>query len=112
MNLINFIGIIIIILEWREYIMNNERRKSIKKVIDKMEHINDIVDLIISDIETIQSDEEDAYDNLPESFQDGLKGSDMQDAIDVMEESIEALEELKNIIEEKVKEIKVDLTII
>ena len=39
-------------------------------------------------------DEEFAFDNLPEGFQNGLKGDEMQEAIDEMEDSMEAIDDI------------------
>lgn len=96
--------------------MNNERRKEIKAVITKMKSaqtiINDVLDSINSKIQSIQMDEEFAFDSLPESFQDGIRGDAMQEAIETLESSSEELEDLKETIEKKLEEIRLDLIIL
>jgi hypothetical protein len=47
---------------------------------------------IISDLDDILSEEQDAYDNLPESFQQSERGEKMQEAIDYLEEAKSSLE--------------------
>lgn len=71
--------------------MNKERRKAIKKAIEKIEDL----------VQDILSDEQEAYDNMPESLQEsenGLISSEAQEnleaAIDALEEAISCLEEI------------------
>lgn len=66
--------------------MNKARREQIQKPIDRIIAIKE-------DIQAIQSEEEDAFDNIPESLQDSLRGSQSQDAIDSLGEAIESTEE-------------------
>lgn len=74
--------------------MNNDRRKQIKESNKKIDFVIDILNQYKSEIELIQSDEEDSFDNLPESFQYGLKGDTIQDAIDEMEDVTERIDEI------------------
>lgn len=71
--------------------MNKERRKAIKKAIEKIEYL----------VQDILSDEQEAFDNMPESLQEsenGLVSSEAQEnleaAIDALEEAISYLEEI------------------
>ena len=61
--------------------MNKERRKQIDGMIAKLdnikEHISDILD-----------DEQNAFDNMPESIQYSERGYNMQEAIDNLDDSI------------------------
>lgn len=72
--------------------MNKERRQSIAQVIGKLEDVlSEIEDLrgsiddSCTDIEDVKDEEEEAYDNLPESLQDGNRGHNMQLAISVLD---------------------------
>lgn len=58
--------------------MNKARRKAIQDVIAKLETLRD-------EVESLLNDEQDYYDNMPESFQDGDKGQAASDAISYME---------------------------
>ena len=51
-------------------------------------------------IECCKDEEEEAYDNLPESFQDGERGEEMQDYILMMDEALEAIDGAADSIEE------------
>ena len=58
--------------------MNNARRKEIEKITADLEAIKER-------IEALQEEEQDAFDNLPESIQYGERGDKMQSAIDNLE---------------------------
>lgn len=58
--------------------MNNARRKEIEKITADLEAIKER-------IEALQKEEQDAFDNLPESIQYGERGDKMQSAIDNLE---------------------------
>ena len=58
--------------------MNNARRKQIEKITAELESIKER-------IEALQQEEQDAFDNLPESIQYGERGDKMQSAIDNLE---------------------------
>ena len=73
--------------------MNKERRKRIEAIMDALSQA-------YGEIEEIRDEEEDAYDNLPENFQEGSRGDAMQDAIDNMETALAAVEEAKDTLEE------------
>lgn len=67
--------------------MNNIRRKQIQRIWDA-------VSAVQSDLEDIQNDEQEAYDNLPESLQYSERGEAMENAISELEDAISSLEEL------------------
>lgn len=55
--------------------MNKERRKRLQKVIDKLEELGE-------ELHDICSEEEDAYDNMPEGLQQADRGQQMYENID------------------------------
>lgn len=55
--------------------MNKQRRKDIEDVRARLEELRD-------EIEALKNDEEEYYDNMPESFQNGERGEKAQEAID------------------------------
>lgn len=67
--------------------MNNTRRKRIQKLKDKL------LDLL-TEIEEIKDEEQEAYDNLPGSLQDGEQGEKMSEAIDNLDSAYSSLEEV------------------
>ncbi|MFJ6324059.1 MULTISPECIES: hypothetical protein [unclassified Rhizobium] len=67
--------------------MNKERRKEIARAIAMIEEAKSI-------LETCRDEEQDYYDNMPESFQDGQKGEDAQTAIDALDEGVSSLDDV------------------
>ena len=65
--------------------MNKARRKVLDELYQKIDEIR-------SDLQMIMDEEQEAFDNLPESLQNGEKGNMMQSAIDQMSEADEALQ--------------------
>lgn len=66
--------------------MNNNRRERINKVHAKLDEILGLID-------ELREEEQEAYDNMPESMQYGERGEKMQEAIDALEEAYNDVEE-------------------
>ena len=64
--------------------MNKQRRKEIEKAQDIILEAKDM-------LESAMEEEQDAYDNLPESIQDGERGEEMQSYIDILQEVVDNL---------------------
>ena len=73
--------------------MNNTRRKSIQKIYDRLEEL-------MQDIEALQEEEQDAFDNMPESLQDSERGQTMTEAIDNLESAASCAQEALDYLEE------------
>lgn len=69
--------------------MNKARRNEISAIIERLEACK-------SDLETLQEEEQECFDNLPESLQDAEKGETMQENADDLEN---VCDEIDNIIE-------------
>lgn len=72
--------------------MNNERRKRIDALLEKL-------DAIGTDIDILLDEEQEAFDSLPESLQDGERGQKMTDAVDRLGEAKSALEDVVTALE-------------
>ena len=70
--------------------MNKERRKTIKQAITKIEDL----------VQDILSDEQEAYDNMPESLQESENGLISAEAQENLEAAIDALEEAVSYLED------------
>lgn len=57
-------------------------------------------------IESIKEEEEEAYDNLPDSFQEGAQGDQMQENINAMDEVIDNLDTQASDIEEYIQSLE------
>ena len=84
--------------------MNKSRRKRIAVAIrdlkktTKHNFIDNYIDFIKDEIEDILWEENDAYDNMPESLQYSVRGEESSEAIDNLQEAIDLLEEAINLI--------------
>ena len=63
--------------------MNNTRRKSLRELIEKTEGIK-------QEIEEIKTEEEEYYNNMPSSVQDGEKGDRAQTVLEYLDEAMTA----------------------
>lgn len=57
------------------------------------------IQFALETLQEVRDEEEEAYDNLPESLQDGEKGDMMQDAIDSLDDAICSIEEAADTLE-------------
>ena len=73
--------------------MNKDRRNRLTKAIEQLANAR-------TEIEAVKDEEEEALENLPESFQEGEQGEAMQQAIDLMQEAVGSLEEIESNLEE------------
>lgn len=73
--------------------MNKIRRQQLRKWLEDMENIK-------GELETICSDEQDYFDNMPENLQGSQRGCDSEEAIEQMEEAVSSIEDAISIIEE------------
>ncbi len=72
--------------------MNNTRRKEIARIRTELEkHIDSISDLV-AELESVRDEEQECFDNMPESFQYGEKGERAQAAIDALEEALSSID--------------------
>lgn len=65
--------------------MNKERRKAIEQISERLVALKDEINSIAEGIECQRDEEQEAYDNLPESLQNGDRGSAMQEAIEALD---------------------------
>ena len=80
--------------------MNKARRKRIASVISTLENIidYDLIESAKDELEDILWEENDAYDNMPESLQYSVRGEESSEAIDNLQEAVDLLEEAINLI--------------
>jgi uncharacterized coiled-coil DUF342 family protein len=76
--------------------MNNSRRKQIAEALDQWATIQVALDNLRSTVEEILDEEQDYYDNMPESFQNGEKGERASEAIENLDNAVSELDEAFN----------------
>lgn len=76
--------------------MNAKRRNAIESVINELiERFEEIKAEAIDQLSEIRDEEQEAYDNLPETLQYSERGENMQDCIDALEYFMSDLENLE-----------------
>ena len=75
--------------------MNQDRRK-------RLEKIQGLIDDAIAQLEEIREEEQEAFDNMPESIQDGERGETMQEHISNMEDVESSLDDARSVLEDVV----------
>lgn len=73
--------------------MNKARRNKLGKAFDLVNSAKEI-------LEAVREEEQEDYDNLPERFQNGSKGEDMQNYMDMIEEAANYLDDANSVIEQ------------
>lgn len=73
--------------------MNNARRKQLAEIAEQLQELRDR-------IEQLQGEEQDGFDNLPESLQQGERGQAMEQAAEQMETAMDSLDEALGALEE------------
>lgn len=81
--------------------MNAQRRKQIEAIKARVEALQDLIseaqniaDEITQEVRDVLELEQEAYDNMPESLQDGERGQAMNEAIGNLEQATNLLEEI------------------
>ena len=72
--------------------MNKQRKQKIRQVIANIE-------ICRENLENLLDEEQDYFDNMPENLQGSIRGSNSEDAIDIMESCIDSLEDVINELE-------------
>ena len=67
--------------------MNKQRRQKIRNVKNDIEKC-------INYLQCLLDEEQDYFDNMPENLQGSMRGSDSEEAVDIMESCIEDLEKV------------------
>ena len=76
--------------------MNAKRRNAIDSVINELiEKFEEIKAEAIDQLSEIKDEEQETYDNLPESLQESERGENMQNCIDALEYFMSDLENME-----------------
>jgi hypothetical protein len=73
--------------------MNDTRRRRISELKTQIDFANNYLKEASKKLSSILSEEQDAFDNMPEGLQGSYRGMCSEDAIDNMEEASEKLDE-------------------
>lgn len=85
--------------------MNKARLKKIKKVAEEIEKIAGELSVANDELRDLLYEEEDYHDNMPENLQYSYQGERSEEAIDIMNDATEKLDEILQRIEQAADEI-------
>ena len=74
--------------------MNNKTRKKLSEISDKYTSIATMIEDLKTELEYIQEEEQDKYDNLPEQLQDTEKGNALYESAESIEELVNRIDDL------------------
>ncbi|QXN71757.1 hypothetical protein RCMCDREAMY_89 [Rhodobacter phage RcMcDreamy] len=80
--------------------MNNARRKEIEKIVKALEDID--VESHSEQLESVRDEEQEAFNNMPESLQQGERGQASEAAIEALQEAFDALEQARDSLQEAI----------
>ena len=72
--------------------MNARIRKELVELASKLNSITTMIEDLKSDLETYAEEEQDKYDNMPESLQYSERGEAMQEAADALNDLVSRLD--------------------
>jgi ATP-dependent helicase/DNAse subunit B len=79
-------------MKGKEAPMNKLRRKELTRIIEKLERLEALRLEIKDELEAVLEEEQEAFDNLPESLQESERGQQMQEYIDAMDGALDELD--------------------
>ncbi|USL89073.1 hypothetical protein SEA_KANNH_53 [Microbacterium phage KannH] len=74
--------------------MNNQRRKEIQEVINKLADLDALRNEIKEEIERIRDEEQEYYDNMPEGLQQSDRGYKAEEAASQLDDAAQQLDGL------------------
>ena len=72
--------------------MNNARRKEIKNIINELYDLKEKLETLKNDLESVCQDEDDCYNNLPESIMYSERGDEMSGNVDNMTNASDSID--------------------
>jgi ABC-type transporter Mla subunit MlaD len=73
--------------------MNKERRKAIEEIIDQL-------GMLKEQVESITEEEQEAFDNLPESIQYSERGDAMSEAVSDLEDASSSIDDVMSTLQD------------
>ena len=73
--------------------MNKERRKKLSTVYDTLTEC-------MNTVEAVKDEERESLDNLPDSFRNSERGEDMENYIELLNESYNLIDDARSVVEQ------------
>jgi hypothetical protein len=74
--------------------MNKIKRRMLKEITKKLQNLEELKDEILGDLQQVIDDEQESYDNLPESIRDSEHGEQMQEYLDTLNDVLSEIESI------------------
>jgi ElaB/YqjD/DUF883 family membrane-anchored ribosome-binding protein len=74
--------------------MNNERRARLRKLCASIEELTGLISEASQEAEAIRDEEQEAFDNMPESLQQGDRGQASEAAISQLDDAVSDLDSM------------------
>jgi len=75
--------------------MNQNRRKHLRKLLDRLQPLQEVIEDLRQDIECLKDEEEEYREAMPDGISDSVRGEAADDAINALEEAMQILEEMQ-----------------
>ena len=72
--------------------MNNARIKEIKNIINELYDLKGKLETLKNDLESVCQDEDDCYNNLPESIMYSERGDEMSENVDKLTDASDSID--------------------
>lgn len=76
--------------------MNKQRRAEIARIRQRLEEANGVLEELWGDIEAVRDEEQESFDNLPESIQGSERGQKAEEAISSLDTAYDDLEQIRS----------------
>ena len=86
--------------------MNNQRRRQIREIIQKITVLLCEVEDVIEEIEAVESDEEEYRDNIPENLVNSERYERAEAAVDALSNARDSLESSRDSMDEAVSSLE------
>lgn len=80
--------------------MNNQVRKQLQKIQEKIGELRSQLEEIKYDVESIKDEEEEKKDNIPENLQETDRYYDLENAVETLEYFLDKFDEADSTLEE------------
>lgn len=74
--------------------MNRIRRRSLKAILGQLDELSTVLETVKEALQDVLTEEQEAYDNLPEGLQETERGQQMQEYIEALEGVVDSLGDL------------------
>ena len=86
--------------------MNQDRRAAIEKLIDRVQTAAFEIREAYNELETLQQEEQEAFDNLPEGLQQAERGQQMEAIASALEDALSSLDSAINDVESAASDVE------